>query len=366
MLCFWLTIFSSFTACRDSDELPIPETQEPVEDVVYDLTFPSRFGSPSIPDQNKLTQEGVGLGRALFYEKRLSGDNTLSCGSCHQQKRAFTDGKSLSVGVGGEISHRNAMSLANLAYNRSFNWDGAFASLEEQARFPIENPLEMNQDMGEAVRELQSIPAYPPMFRKAFGTSTITADLVFKALGQFQRILVSSNSPFDLYREGKKGLPAEALEGYVLFLTHPNPDGRIRGGNCGDCHGSDLTTLQQFHNNGLDLSFTDLGRGLVTGKTTDQGKFKAPTLRNIALTAPYMHDGRFKTLEEVLDHYNEHIRSGSPNLDPLIMEASNDYDGRSLGLTAEEKGKIIRFLHTLTDSTFIQEKRFSEKKVNPG
>ena len=351
-----------FCSCKkDENSLP-PEPLQP-EEVVYDLSFPSRFGTPKIPAANQLTQAGVDLGRVLFYEKKLSGDNSLSCGSCHQQKLAFTDGKTLSTGVSNQTAQRNAMSLTNLAFNTSFNWDGAAATLEEQVRFPLENPLEMNQNIAEAVQELQNTPAYPPLFQKAFGTSVITADLVFKALGQFQRILVSANSPFDQYREGKKMLATEEVEGYVLFMTHPDPEFNIRGGNCGDCHGSDLTTLQQFHNNGLDLAFADKGRGALTGKATDNGKFKAPTLRNIALTAPYMHDGRFKTLEEVLDHYNEHIQANSPNLDPLIMEATNQYRGNTLALTPAEKEKIIKFLHTLTDNTFINEKRFSEKTV---
>ncbi|KAA5538623.1 cytochrome-c peroxidase [Adhaeribacter rhizoryzae] len=357
-----LSVFS-FWSCQKEESLSAPEPEEPEEAVIYDLTFPKRFGSPTIPANNPLTQAGVDLGRVLFYEKKLSGDNTLSCGSCHQQKLAFTDGKAFGVGVGGKIAKRSTMALANVAYNTSFNWDGAAATLEEQARFPLENPLEMNQNIEEAVRELQSTPAYPPLFQKAFGTSTITADLLFKALSQFQRILISANSPFDQYRDGFKTLPPEEIEGFMLFMTHPDPAQNIRGGNCGDCHGSDLTSLQQFHNNGLDLTFADNGRGAVTGRSTDNGKFKAPSIRNIALTAPYMHDGRFKTLEEVLDHYNEHIQANSPNLDPLIMEASNQTRGKTLALTAEEKAKIIKFLHTLTDEFFIQDKRFSEKLV---
>lgn len=361
LLTFLLCLFN-FWSCQEEGSIAVPEPEEPEEEINYDLTFPERFGPPNIPANNQLTQAGVALGRALFYEKKLSGNNTLSCGSCHQQKLAFTDGKPLSIGVDGKVAKRNTMSLVNLAYNKSFNWDGAAATLEDQARFPIENPLEMNQNLTEAVQELQSTPAYPPLFQKAFGTSVITADLLTKALGQFQRILVSANSPFDQYREGKQPLPSEELEGFILFTTHPDPQFNTRGGNCGDCHGSDLTTLQQFHNNGLDLAFADTGRGAITSKSTDNGKFKAPSLRNIALTAPYMHDGRFKTLEEVLDHYNEHIQN-SPNLDPLIMEASNQFRGKTLALTVAEKAKIIKFLHTLTDETFINEPRFAEKTL---
>jgi cytochrome c peroxidase len=233
-----------FWACQKEVSNLVPDPVAPAQEIPYDLSFPPRFGSTNIPANNKPTQEGVELGRVLFYEKKLSGDNTISCGSCHQQKLAFTDGKAFSVGVGGKIAKRSAMSLANLAFNTSFNWDGLAATLEDQARFPIENPLEMNQNLEEAVRELQNTPAYPPMFQQAFGTTTITPELIFKALGQFQRTLVSANAPFDLHRDGKKPLASEELEGFVLFMTPPNPELNIRGGNGGDCHGSDLTTLQ--------------------------------------------------------------------------------------------------------------------------
>ncbi len=329
----------------------------------YSLTFPDRFQPPVIPADNPLTQEGVELGRLLFYEKKLSGNNTISCGTCHQQQFAFTDGQAVSTGTDGKKTNRGSMSLANLAWQKTFNWDGAAASLEAQARIPIENPLEMHQNLDEAARELQNTAGYPPLFQKAFGSPIITPDLVLKALGQFERTLLSFNSRYDQYRAGSAALTPDEQEGFQLFITHPDPGRRIRGGNCGDCHGSDFFTLQQFHNNGLDTTFTDKGRSLVTNKTADDGKFKAPSLRNIAVTAPYMHDGRFKTLEEVLDHYNEHIQSNSPNLDPLISEATNQVRGNSLALTAYEKAKIIQFLKTLTDEKFLTDERFAEKTL---
>ena len=346
-------------ACSSSDddkkeEVPVPQPTP------YTLSFSERFQPPTIPADNPLTEEGVLLGRRLFYEKKLSGDNTISCGSCHQQKLAFTDGKALSTGINGQSTTRSSMSLMNLAWNKTFNWAGEANSLEAQARIPIENPLEMHQNLDEAVRELQNTGTYPGLFQKAFGTGTITSDLMLKALAQFTRSLVSSNSRYDQYRAGQANLTVEELEGLQLFITHPDPSRNLRGGNCGDCHGSEFFTLQQFHNNGLDQTFADKGRAAVTGKATDDGKFKAPSLRNIAVTAPYMHDGRFKTLEEVLDHYNDHINNASPNLDPLIIEASNQVKGKSLQLTPEEKTKIIQFLQTLTDESFLKDERFSE------
>ncbi|MDX5481942.1 MAG: cytochrome-c peroxidase [Hymenobacteraceae bacterium] len=313
-----------------------------------------------IPADNQLTVEGVELGRHLFYDKRLSGNNTMSCASCHQQDKAFTDGKSLSFGINRLPTKRSSMSLANMLWFNKFNWDGSASSLEEQARGPIEDPLELHQSMTDAVKKLQETELYPPMFEKAFGSSTITEEKLLKALAQFQRTLISAGSRYDRYLQNKEMLTEDELEGMALFMTHPDPSTNTRGGNCGDCHGGTLLSLRTFHNNGLDVEFKDNGLGDVTGRETDKGKFKAPSLRNIALTAPYMHDGRFGTLEEVLDHYNEHMQYSSPNLDPLITEASNMPNGRTLKLTEEEKRKIITFLHTLTDSTFINDKRFSD------
>ena len=360
---FLLIILSLFVgACSTSEEGETPVEPNPTP-TPYQLTFPDRFRPPVIPAENPLTEEGIALGRHLFYEKKLSGDNTLSCGSCHQQKLAFTDGLAFSKGTNGQQTTRSSMSLVNLAWNNNFNWDGVAKSIEEQAKIPIENPVEMHQNLEEATRELQNTPAYPILFQKAFGTSTITSDLILKALAQFSRTLISANSRYDQFREGKANLTIEELEGMQLFITHPDPSRNLRGGNCGDCHGSDFFSLQQFHNNGLDTAFSDTGLGALTGRATDNGKFKAPSLRNIAKTAPYMHDGRFKTLEEVLDHYNDHIQNNSPNLDPLIIEASNNVRGKSLALTPAEKAKIIKFLQTLTDESFLTDERFSEIKT---
>ena len=348
-----------FFACSSDQEggqtTPAPEKPKPYE-LAIPATLPRNF---IIPADNPMTVEGVELGRNLFYETKLSRNNTISCGSCHQQELAFTDGKALSTGVNGAQAKRSSMSLANMLWFSQFNWDGSATTLEQQAVKPLEDPLEMHQPLPEAVAKLQQTDRYPPLFEKAFGSSTITKENILKALAQFQRTLISGNSRYDRYLQNKEVFTPDEVEGMVLFMTHPDPSTNTRGGNCGDCHGGVLLTTRTFHNNGLDAEPLDIGLGDITGRASDKGRFKSPSLRNIALTAPYMHDGRFRSLEEVMDHYNEHIRFDTPNIDPLIMEASNMPNGTSLGLTAEEKRKIILFLHTLTDTTFINDKRFS-------
>jgi cytochrome c peroxidase len=356
LLALPLFICSCSSDKDDPDAEVVPDNKPTPYTLHLPATLPKSF---IIPADNPLTVEGVDLGRHLFYETRLSRNNTMSCGSCHQQPLAFTDGKALSTGINRLQTKRGSMSLANMLWFSQFNWDGSATSLEEQALKPLEDPLEMHQPVAEAVNKLQQTERYPPMFEKAFGSATITKENILKALAQFQRTLISGNSRYDRYLQKKEVFTPDEVEGMALFMTHPDPSTNTRGGNCGDCHGGVLLTTRTFHNNGLDFEPKDNGLGDISGKATDNGKFKSPSLRNIALTAPYMHDGRFKTLEEVLDHYNEHIRFNTPNLDPLITEASNMPNGRSLGLTSEEKRKIIAFLHTLTDTTFINDKRFS-------
>jgi cytochrome c peroxidase len=357
----------ALTGCQhDSDPVTPNDPDGPVvPPTAYVLQRPPNFPAPEpAPANNPLTVEGVALGRRLFYETALSMDNTVSCGSCHHQELAFTDGRARAQGVNGTISPRSSMSLANLAWEPKLTWDGAANSLETQARIPIENPVEMHQSLTAGVAHLQANPAYPSLFRKAFGSSTITEDNVLKALAQFERTLISSNSRYDQFRAGNRtAMTSSEIEGLRLFNTHPspniNPALTLRGGNCGDCHSGELFTNHTFSNNGLDATFTDLGLGLQTGQPTDNGKFRVPSLRNIALTAPYMHDGRFGTLAQVLDHYNEHVILNSPNIDPLMLNTSNTINRFTLELTADEKAKIIAFLQTLTDTTFTHDRRFS-------
>jgi len=340
------------TAFKESDSLPEPTP--------YLLEIPVKFGRAfKIPQDNPLTVEGIELGRMLFYDIQLSRDNTISCSTCHQQKLAFTDGKRFSNGIKGRVTPRSAMSLSNLLWKFRFFWDGRAGSLEEQALFPIQDSLEMHLPLEDAVKKLQATENYPKLFNTVFGSDQITSDNIAKALAQFERILISSDSKYDKYLRGELELTAEEMLGMNLFMTHPIPEDNLRGGNCGDCHGSFKIALHGTHNNGLDIEPRDRGRELVTGKELDRGRFRAPSLRNIALTSPYMHDGRFTTLEEVLDHYNENIQP-SATLDPLIIEASNEVRGTSLMLTAAEKKAIIAFLYTLTDTSFINDPRFSD------
>ena len=327
----------------------------------YQLVVPTNFPAPvPAPADNPLTVQGVALGRQLFYEKALSLDNSVACASCHRQELAFSDGRAHALGVNGSATPRSAMSLANLAWEPRLTWDGAATSLEAQARIPIENPVEMHQPLAAGVARLQADAAYPARFRAAFGSSTVSETAVLKALAQFERTLVSGNSRYDQFRRGNRtALSSYEQQGLVLFSTHPN--GTLRGGNCGDCHSGDLQTDHVFRNNGLDATLTDLGLGALTGRPTDNGKFRVPSLRNVALTAPYMHDGRLATLEAVVDHYNEHIAFASPNLDPQLLNTTNDPTQRSftLDLTADEKAKIVAFLRTLTDTTFTHDPRFA-------
>ncbi|TYZ07644.1 cytochrome-c peroxidase [Hymenobacter lutimineralis] len=342
---------------------PDPPSPTPFSATPYDLQIPGGLpAKPAIPADNLLTVEGVALGRMLFYEPRLSRNNTLSCGSCHQQSKAFTDGRARALGVDGQQHQRSTMSLANVLWEFSLNWDGAARSLEDQARLPLENPVEMHQTLGEGVRKLQQTDLYPPLFEKAFGSRLITEANLLKALAQFERTLLSANSRYDRYLRREADLTRDEQMGALLFRSHPGEVGGIfvRGAACHHCHleTTGLFSSPEFFNNGLDAAFADTGRGGITGQVADQGKFRAPSLRNIALTAPYMHDGRFQTLEAVVDHYNEHVERASPFLDPNLL-LSNTPNGTKLDLTAKEKQQLIAFLRTLTDSAFIKDPRFS-------
>jgi cytochrome c peroxidase len=352
VLYFSLFIFFSFVSCKKNDNEKIDPIQKK-----FILNLPVYFGEYFIPSNNPLTEDGIQLGRMLFYEKLLSKDSSISCSSCHIQKFAFSDSSRFSKGVNG-FTKRNSMALVNLVYNRTFFWDGRVSSLEEQALIPIQDHVEMNLSLDEAIRRLSSKTIYKQQFKKAFGSSDITAEKIAKALAQFQRTLISADSKYDRYLKGKAKLTLSEYNGMILFQTHPEPERSIRGGNCGDCHTMFRTDGLGFENNGLDEEYNDQGRYIITGNDHDKGKFRIPTLRNIAVTAPYMHDGRFKTLKEVLDHYNEHVKN-HPNLSPLIAEASNTPNGKKLDLTEKEKNDIIAFLNTLTDTNFLNNPNFS-------
>ncbi|TNV71674.1 hypothetical protein FGO68_gene11061 [Halteria grandinella] len=330
----------------------------------YELSYPANFGNRiNTSAGNPLSKQGVFLGRMLFYEPKLSSNNRVSCASCHQQKLAFTDGQTFSTGVGNKTTSRNSMSLTNLLWVRSFFWDGRSASLEAQGKEPITHPDEMGESLDNVARKLQQSRLYPPIFKKVFGTDSITGDRIVKAIAQFERTLISADSNYDRYLQGNYTPTEEELSGISLFFNNPSPEKGIRGANCGHCHAGPKMFADLFHNNGLDSIPKDTGREMFTGLPNDKGRFRAVSLRNIALTSPYMHDGRFKTLEEVLDHYSEHIRQ-SATLSPFLQGISNDVGGKTIHLSNSEKHDIITFLKMLTDSNFIKDTRFSNPHKN--
>jgi cytochrome c peroxidase len=344
------------------------DAPRPTPTPLNDFTAPFVFGHFTVPKDNPLTEEGVALGRRLFYDMRLSGTNTVSCATCHIQRLAFTDGRTTSVGVSGKPVQFNSMSLANLMWGpQHFFWDGRVASLEDQVLIPIQNPDEMAQGLDQLVGELSADASYRDQFAKAYGE--IDPANIARALASFERTLVSANSRYDRFLRGELKLSEEEEYGRKLFMAHPDAKVSLRGGNCIDCHSQFLTAgfatrYDGFINNGLDdEQHLQPGLEATTRDPAHRGLFKVPSLRNIALTAPYMHDGRFATLEQVLEHYDSGIRT-SHTLSPLIVEADNrgaDTDGRvSLHLTAPERAAIIAFLQTLTDDEFVSAERFAD------
>lgn len=329
----------------------------------YNLDYPRNFGSRyTLPKENPLTAEGVALGRLLFYETKMSRNGQISCATCHRQELAFTDGRTFSIGVDGTPTSRNSMSLGNLLWVRNLFWDGRAKSLETQAIVPMTDPHEMGQTLEVTSKKLQATLLYPPIFELVFGSENITGARIAKALAQFERTLITDDSPYDQYLRGVYEPTPQELRGMQLFMNAPDPDQGIRGGNCFQCHGGPKTYLELFHNNGLDSIPNDLARERITGFKTDRGRFRVPTLRNIALTAPYMHDGRFQNLEEVLDHYNSGIME-SETLSPVLRNATNNPSQNDLGLTKEEMRDIIAFLYMLTDSTFLTNPKFSNPHI---
>lgn len=326
----------------------------------YQLIYPANFGNRiSIPDDDPTTQQGVYLGRMLFYETRLSANNKLSCASCHKQEMAFSDDRDFSLGVDNVPTTRNSMSLANLLWARRLFWDGRVSGLEEQAIVPLTNPHEMGQSLTVSAKKLAADVQYPTLFKITFGDNVITGDRIVKAIAQFERTLISANSKYDQYLRKAYAPTEDELKGMELFEREPQPAKGIRGANCGRCHGGVKTYNELFHNNGLDSIPLDNGIQDITGLKSDKGRFKVPTLRNIALTAPYMHDSRFRTLAEVVDHYSDHVQR-SATLSTFMRGVSNEVGGKTLKLSAGEKRQIIAFLNMLTDSTFIHDPRFAD------
>jgi cytochrome c peroxidase len=316
----------------------------------------------NIPDDNPMTVEGIALGRKLFYESQLSGDNTQSCGDCHAPSSAFSDPNQYSTGIDGIQGNRNSMALINLGWQNFFFWDGRAATLEDQILDPITNPIEMHETWPNAVSKLDASAEYRNMFYRAFGQRGIDSLKVTKAIAQFLRTMISGKSKYDVMYKNEynftlsqeeqaiyQTVTPDELAGYDLFKS-------LNGADCFHCHNGPLMQVQKFSNNGLDATFIDKGRGAITGNPNDDGKFKVPTLRNIEFTAPYMHDGRFSTLDEVIGHYSSGIQM-SPTIDPLIEFAGQG----GVQLDAFEIDLLKKFLLTLSDQSFINNPDFQEQ-----
>lgn len=320
----------------------------------YPLPAPKGFVAMAVPTDNPTSYEGVELGRHLFYEPKLSGDGTISCAHCHIAALAFTDAKTISSGIAGRLGKRSAPSLLNIGFHyEGLFWDGRSPTLEDQALHPIRDSLEMDGKWEDILSYLNNTAPYPSLFHKAFGSQqSISKENIGKALAQFQRSLVSIDSKFDRVMREETVFTANEKRGWTIFFDADYPNTPMA--ECSHCHADPLFTDLRYINNGLDYSkdmnnFKDAGLGAINHKKMDNGKFKVPSLRNIAITAPYMHDGRFETLEEVIEHYN----SGghyAHNLDPNI---------RPLHLTAQDKADLIAFLHTLTDTVALQNKAYT-------
>ncbi|MEM9479209.1 MAG: MbnP family protein [Verrucomicrobiota bacterium] len=313
----------------------------------YELKIGRNFPIPTLPSDYPLTNERVELGESLFHDGILSVNGVISCASCHLESHAFADERANSWGIDMTPTRRNSMPLFNLAWKSHFFWDGRSPSLRQQVLEPIEHPGEMADSLENVVNKLSNDSDYPAMFQAAYGTSDIDAEKIAVSLEQYLLTLTSHDSKFDRALRGQDEFTEEEKRGFELFVTEYDPRRGLKGADCFHCHGGPLFTDHQLHNNGL-VRGDDLGLGEVTGKKTDYYKFSTPSLRNIALTAPYMHDSRFGTLEEVIEHYDSGI-DHSPTLDPNIAK----HPRAGLGLTAADKAALVAFLKTLTDPQFL-------------
>mgnify|MGYP005990381179 CR=1 FL=1 len=308
------------------------------------------------PNENRIRNQGATLGRVLFYDVALSKNNTISCASCHVQEKSFSDPNKFSVGFEGGVTSRNSMSLANARFyrNRRFFWDERAASLEEQVLTPIQDHIEMGLTLNELEERLSAKREYKILFRRAFGDTIVTRQRIARGLSQFVRSLVSYQSKFD------EGL-AQTNDPRRPFSNFTNSENRgkqlffSQQTNCIQCHRTNAFIGDRARNNGLDFVLTDLGVGGITNRANDFGEFKVPSLRNIEVTGPYMHDGRFSTLEQVIEHYNSGVKN-SPNLDGRLRRGNSV---RRLNLSTSDKTALKDFLLTLTDRTFLTDEKFS-------
>lgn len=331
ILCLFVFIMFSFVLIKDNhffnppDYFPKP---------VYNFEHPPL-------DSNKIE-----LGRILFYDPILSKDNTISCASCHSPFNAFahTD-HDLSHGIFDSIGNRNAPALFNLAWQKTFMWDGAINHLDMQALAPISHPSEMGSNINEVIKKLNESKAYKELFLNAFQDSTISTSKILKALSQFQLTLVSSNTKYDKVKMGKETFTEQEKNGYQLYKN-----------NCASCHSEPFFSNYNFENNGLpiDPTLNDMGRYVITENENDKRKFKVPSLRNLSFTYPYMHDGRFMTLQEVINHYTSGIEHS---------ETLSSQFNESIELSSNEKVDLISFLLTLNDKDFVFNKKHQFKKI---
>lgn len=354
----WVSVmlFGAVVSCQsgggtDAVTPTHPDPSKPVEyqPTPYPWKKPANFPDPVYNfSKNPLTLEGVALGRALFYDDLLSVNGTVSCAFCHQQGAAFahTD-HALSHGINDKIGTRNNLGLQNMAFYSTFFWDGGVSDLDLLPIAPIENPVEMGHSMPNLLASVRQSPKYRPMFQSAFGTDSVTSERFLKALSQFMLTMVSANSRYDKYirKEAGGSLTADELAGATVFQQ-----------KCSSCHAGELFTDQSFRSNGLSrvANQPDEGRYGITLRPDDKYKFKVPSLRNVERTPPYMHDGRFQTLNEVLNHYAGGLQD-VPELDPVLRIGGKP----GVLLTNTEKKQIIAFLSTLTDLDYISDRRFS-------
>lgn len=349
-------LFGAVASCQSGGEdpvTPVPVPPKPDVPVQYQTTpypwkKPANFPDPVYKfANNPLTLEGVALGRVLFYDDLLSVNGSVSCAFCHQQPAAFAHpDHALSHGVNDKIGTRNNLGLQNLAFYKSFFWDGGVSDLDLLPIAPIENPVEMAHSMPNLLASIRKSAKYRPMFQSAFGQDSITTDRFLKSLSQFMLTMVSGNSRYDKYIRKESGgdLTADELAGLNLFQQ-----------KCSTCHTGELFTDQSFRNNGLSRALNqDEGRYNITLRPEDKFKFKVPSLRNVGKTLPYMHDGRFGSLDDVLNHYATGIQD-LPELDPALR--TNGKPG--LLLTDTQKKQLIAFLNTLTDTAYMADRQFS-------
>lgn len=347
-LLFCLAAVIYFIACKKPD---VPNNIS-IDTTPYVLEY-GALPTPDLPLDNPLTEAGVQLGKMLFYEPMMSKDGSMSCASCHNQMDAFSDTLQFSIGVENLPGKRQAMAIFNMAWHgNEFFWDGRSHLLRDQSLKPIEDGLEMNETLENVIAKLSNTEMYRDQFTRAFGSDEITAEKMSLAMEQFELTIISNNSKYDQYLAGQLSLSESEERGRILFMGEYNeffPE--ESGADCNHCHGGANFENDQYMNNGLDVladQAEDIGREEVTGDPADKAKFKVPSLRNVEMTAPYMHDGRFQTLEEVIGHYNEGIQS-SPTADPTVLNTMST----GLFLTDQDKIDLVNFLKTLTDDTFL-------------